>query len=77
MLRAGSMCSHFGVQDRLIDFQIGSQIKPSAVGLNAFRNWRGRQGTIVGRSRDEKVWEVRWFGRPKTELIHDDFHRIV
>jgi len=54
-------------------FQLGSQIKPSAEGLKTFRNWRGRRGTIVGRSRDEKVWEVRWSCRPKTELIHEDF----
>ena len=54
-------------------FRLGSQIKPSAEGLKRFRNWRGRHGTVIGGSRDEKVWEVRWFGRPKTELIHEDF----
>src|SRR5690348_12659378 len=54
-------------------FQLGCQVKASAEGLRKFRNWHGRRGTIVGRSRDEKVWEVRWLGRPKTELIHEIF----
>lgn len=54
-------------------FQFGTQIVPSTEGLKRFRNWRGRQGTIIGRSRDPEVWEVRWLGRPKTELIHEIF----
>jgi hypothetical protein len=54
-------------------FELGNRIKPSAVGLKTFRSWRGRQGTIVGRSRKGNVWEVRWDGRPKIESIHEDF----
>lgn len=54
-------------------FKLGDQIKPSAEGLKTFPSWRGRKGTIVGRSREGEVWEMRWDGRPKIELIHQDF----
>jgi hypothetical protein len=55
-------------------FRIGDRIQPSEEGLNTFRNWKGRRGTIVGRTRsEENVWQVRWDGRQKVESIHETF----
>jgi hypothetical protein len=58
-------------------FDLGNRVKPSAEGLKTFRSWRGRQGTIVGQSREERVWEVKWDGRPKIESIHEDFFTVL
>jgi hypothetical protein len=55
-------------------FRIGDRIQPSEEGLKTFRNWKGRQGTIVGRTRsEENVWQVKWDGRQKVENIHETF----
>jgi hypothetical protein len=53
-------------------FRIGDQIEPTAEALKRFRNWRGRQGMIVGLAPDA-IWQVRWVGRPKAEFVHEDF----
>jgi hypothetical protein len=54
-------------------FRTGDRIKPSAEGLRTFPRWVGREGTIIGRSRDEDIWEIRWHGRAKTERVHKSF----
>jgi hypothetical protein len=46
---------------------------PSKRGLTTFRRWAGRQGMIVGASRDQNVWQVRWDDRVTIESIHADF----
>ena len=54
-------------------FVIGERIMPSRRGLTTFRRWAGRQGMIVGASRDQNVLQVRWDGRVSLESIHADF----
>jgi hypothetical protein len=54
-------------------FAFGGRIIASAKGLKTFRNWAGRQGTIVNASPDENVWQVKWDGRVAIEAIHADF----
>ena len=54
-------------------FIIGDRIVPSAEGLQTFRSWANRRGTIIGNSRDHDVWQVKWDGSTTVELIHADF----
>lgn len=55
------------------EFGIGDRVVPSDEGLKTFRYWAGRKGTIIGNERDQNIWQVRWDGSVKIELIHVDF----
>jgi hypothetical protein len=55
------------------EFRVGDRIEPSAEGLKTFRNWAQRTGTIVGKTRETGVWQIRWDNANKPDLIHRDF----
>ena len=55
------------------EFGIGDRVVPSDEGLKTFRCWAGRKGTIISNERDQNIWQVRWDGSVKIELIHVDF----
>jgi hypothetical protein len=54
-------------------FLIGDRIVASREGLRTFRNWAERRGTVVGRSQDDNIWQVKWDGSASIQLIHTDF----
>ena len=53
--------------------RIGDRICPSEEGLKSFNNWQGRTGTIIGKAADDNIWEVRWDGGSRADLVHADF----
>jgi len=54
-------------------FVIGDQVVPSAEGLQTFPKWAQRRGTIIGKSHDQDIWQVRWDGSATVQSIHADF----
>ena len=48
----------------------------SREGLDIFskqKNWKNRQGWIVGESQDKKCWRVQWDGQKSIQALHKSF----